>query len=65
MNLKQLKRHEDTLDKRIAQYLAELDEADKADRTTWSLLSLSIVAAPQKITKKWRKPSARKAANLK
>jgi transposase len=31
MNLKQLKRQEEKLDKRIAQYLAELDEADKAE----------------------------------
>ena len=31
LNLKQLKRQEEKLDKRIAQYLAELDEADKAD----------------------------------
>jgi transposase len=29
MNLKRLKHHEQKLDKRIAQYLAELDEADK------------------------------------
>lgn len=31
MNLKQFKRQEEKLDKRIAQYLAELDEADKAE----------------------------------
>jgi transposase len=31
LNLKQLKRQEEKLDKRIAQYLAELDEADKAE----------------------------------
>jgi transposase len=31
MNLKQLKRQEEKLDKRIAQYLAELDEADRLD----------------------------------
>ena len=33
MNLKQLKHQEEKLDKRIAQYLAELDEADKAETT--------------------------------
>lgn len=33
VNLKQLKRQEEKLDKRIAQYLAELDEADKAETT--------------------------------
>ncbi len=32
-DLKQLKRQEEKLDKRIAQYLAELDEADKAETT--------------------------------
>lgn len=31
MNLKQLKRQEEKLDKRIAQYLTELDEADKTE----------------------------------
>ncbi|WP_247258314.1 IS1182 family transposase [Pseudomonas moorei] len=31
LNLKQLKRQEEKLDKRIAQYLAELDETDKAE----------------------------------
>jgi hypothetical protein len=31
VNLKQLKRQEEKLDKRIAQYLAELDVADKAE----------------------------------
>ena len=31
MSLKRLKRQEQKLDKRIAQYLAELDEADKTD----------------------------------
>ncbi|WP_426120004.1 transposase, partial [Pseudomonas sp. DSP3-2-2] len=31
LNLKQLKRQEEKLDKRIAQYLAELDEADKTE----------------------------------
>jgi transposase len=31
LTLKQLKRQEEKLDKRIAQYLAELDEADKAE----------------------------------
>lgn len=33
MNLKQLKRQEEKLDKRIAQYLADLDEAEK--RLRW------------------------------
>jgi len=31
MSLKQLKRQEEKLDKRIAQYLTELDQADKAE----------------------------------
>lgn len=31
LNLKQLRRQEEKLDKRIAQYLSELDEADKAE----------------------------------
>jgi len=33
VNFKQLKRQEDALSKRIAQYLAELDDADKAETT--------------------------------
>lgn len=31
MSLKRLKRQEEKLDKRIAQYLAELDEADQTE----------------------------------